>query len=147
MFIDTSRIAVFIDSDPENIIFIKPKMDFGTKNRVQDAMMQISANDASGAKLGMVIGAYTVALAVHNIVDWDGPKFRLPSGQKMACTPQNIQRLDPDEPLVERAMEEIARRNPLGRTKKSSNASTSAGGPSSTANGATPAAASTSTSG
>lgn len=106
MFVQTDRVP--ISDDRGNTIFIKPKMDYGTRNAVMsagaDARMDEKGN-VVGAKID--IGRQQNALLVHNIVDWSGPDF-----EGVACTPVNKLRLDPDEPLVAEVLEEIARRNP-----------------------------------
>lgn len=140
MFIDTTKVPLSIEGDPENRIYIRPKMDFGTRARVLDAIARISATEKGATNIGVTMGAYQIALAVHNIVGWEGPAFGA-----TPCTPETIQRLDPDEPLVALALEEIARRNPLGRGATRSS-STSAGAAPSTASARTPVASGTSTS-
>lgn len=138
MFVDTTKVPIALDHDPANVIFIRPKMDFGTKARVLDAIAKVQATD-KGASVGVGMGAYQLALLQHNIVGWEGPAFGA-----VPCSPEAVARLDPDEPLVARVVEEIATRNPLGRTTR--RASTAAGAPSSTANGASPPASGISTS-
>lgn len=105
MFVDTTRVAV---TEGENTIYIKPKMDYGTRNAIlgaaADARLDAKGN-VSAPKIE--VGRYQNALLVHNIVAWEGPAFAT-----VVCTPANILRLDPDEPLVVKVLEEIARRNP-----------------------------------
>jgi hypothetical protein len=94
----------------ENTIYILPKMDLGTRNRLMDELAHIE--QASGSKtapsMAFALGRYMTALAVTNIVAWEGPAF-----EGMLCTEANIRLLDPDEPLVDMALAEIGKRNPL----------------------------------
>lgn len=130
MFVNTDRVA--ISEDGENIIFIKPKMNIETKNCVMDDLVAITGTSGNDdAQVQMHMGAYSTALLVHNVVDWVGPAF---AGVK--CIPQNIRRLDPDEPLVAMVLDAITQRNPIRRSPDpkspaTANGSTSAGGPSS----------------
>ena len=106
MFVNQTPVEITLDG---NTICIRPKMDFSTKNAAMDALAAISQDGGGKAAVAMHLGAYQSALMVHNIVSWRGPAF-----VGFACTPENIAKLDPDEPLVVQVLEEIGRRNPLG---------------------------------
>ncbi len=122
-FVDTGRVAVQVEGDP-HIIYIKPRMDLATRNKVKDALVQVGSNGTANAS----IGAYETALLQHNIVGWSGPEF-----DGVDCTPANIARLDPTEALLQKALEEIGTRNPLAGT--TTNNSTNGGAVSSVATG------------
>ena len=108
MFVSKEAVEV---TEGENVILIRPKMDYGTRSRVMGAAVQIEA----GASTGEVnVGAYQLALLTHNVLGWRGPAF-----EGVKCTPENVARLDPDEPLVARALEEIAARNAPGKAPPS----------------------------
>lgn len=93
------------DITPEtDVIFIRPKMDFGTINRVRDAILKI---DGTGV---FRPGAHQIALAVHNFLAWQGPGFA-----GMPLTQVNIEALDEDDELRKAALAAIARRNPSKR--------------------------------
>jgi hypothetical protein len=132
MFVSNEPVPVNLPDDPSNIIYIRPKMDFGTKQKVQTAMLQITLGQAgSSSETPLDMGAYNIALLVHNIVRWEGPAFVDAQGRPVPCTPANIERLDSDEPLVDAVMAEINRRN-KGRDDqdpKSPSASGTAGAP------------------
>jgi hypothetical protein len=102
MFINPNdKVAVTLG---ENTIYIKAKMDVGTRAAVQD---EIKATTDGVEELGLAgLGSYRMALLRHNIVAWEGPAF-----EGYPCTRANISRLDPDEPLVELVAEEIGKRN------------------------------------
>lgn len=94
----------------QNTIWIKAKMDLGTRAAVQDEIR------ASGIKVEQDlemhgIGSYRMALMRHNIKRWEGPDFLDENGNPVPCSRENISRLDPNEPLVEKVAEEIGLRN------------------------------------
>lgn len=132
MFVSNEPVPVSVPDDPSNIIYIRPKMDFGTKQRVQNAMLQITLGQAGNSSTTPLdMAEYNIALLTANIVRWEGPAFVGPDGKPVPCTPANIERLDGDEPLVDAVMAEINRRN-KGREDsdpKSSPASATAGAP------------------
>lgn len=110
-FVSRDEVPVTLDDESvpfeeRNIIFIKPKMDFGTKQIVQDAVRKMTTTGDGQMLTEIEIGAGNTALLHHNVVRWQGPGF-----QAMPCTPENIDRLDPDLPLLERVLEEINARN------------------------------------
>lgn len=96
MFVDAQPVEVTLDGVDK--IWVKPRMDFGTHQRVHgSAYKQNGTPD---------VGEYTIALLIHNVVRWEGPSF---AGRP--CTPENIERLDPDEPLVDLVMQTIREGN------------------------------------
>lgn len=112
------------DLTPEtNVIFIKPKMDYGTRAKVigeaakivakawaqQNRQQRRAARGRKGQgsqEMEIDVGAHQLALLVHNIVGWQGPAFA-----GVACIREHIEMLDQDEPLVATVIEEIADRN------------------------------------
>lgn len=104
---DADRVRVALPDDPENAIYIRPRMNMGQKNRVQGASLSMGAD----GKTALDIGAGQNALMGVNFVAWEGPKFTLPSGKLAPCTPQYQQQLDPSDPLVQLALKEINDRN------------------------------------
>jgi len=108
MFIDPrQRVPVTVGP---NTVFIRSKMDLGTRAAVQDEIR------ASGIKVEQEmemrgIGSYRLALLRHNVLAWEGPDFLDPNGHPIPCSRQNIALMDPNEPLVEAVAEEIGRRN------------------------------------
>lgn len=116
MFVTDEKVPVTLDG--QDIIYIKEKMDLATDAKVREALLRIGGrtdlgngdNAFGGVSVDMNLSAWLLALAKHNIVDWEGPSF-----EGMPCTPHNIGRLDPRDPLVDKVLEEIARRNPITR--------------------------------
>lgn len=114
MFIDEQPVEVCVDAPetPEhqkNKIFVRPKMDFGTKTKVQSAGARTTLGvvQASHGDVALDFGAYQRALFVHNVVAWSGPAF-----DGRPCNEANKLRLNPENPLFRAVMAEIARRNP-----------------------------------
>jgi hypothetical protein len=130
MFIDpTDRVAVYefdpaevISDQPPNIIFIRPKMDYATTKKVGTAGFKLGS---ASKEHELDIAENLIAMLTYNIVGWSGPDF-----DSVACTPENIRRLDPDQPIVEKTLDEITRRNTKASPNPKSagiNGSTSAG--------------------
>lgn len=109
-----SKVAVTLDS---NTIYIKAKMDVGTKALVENEIKAVADGEARETELSN-LGSYTMALLVHNIVGWEGPAFLDEKGVPVPCNKVTIKQLDPDEPLVQKVREEIGERN---KPKESSN--------------------------
>ena len=132
-FVSREEVPISLDDESvpfeeRNTIFIKPKMDYGTQQKVTDALAHITASQDGKGQGRLNMGAYNCALLHHNIIRWQGPGF-----QAMPCTPENIDRLDPDLPLLDRVLEEINKRNTKQNTEvegddegKSPNSPTSA---------------------
>ncbi len=106
MFVKKETVPV---ADGDNVIHIKAKMDFGTRQSVLGEAMRF---EFEGGARRMDLGAYNKALLVHNIVKWEGPDFK-----GVPCTPENILALDPNEPLVKKVQQELAARNPVRSTE------------------------------
>lgn len=87
-FIATDRVA--ISDDAGNTVWVRRRMDLGAVSRVQ------------GAKQGEQL----IALYVANILAWQGPDFK-----GMDCTPENIEKLDPNDPFWEQVATRIAELN------------------------------------
>lgn len=118
-FVDTSRVAV---TEGTSTIYVKRKMDFGTKCRVEDTLTQMAIKNGAVDNIRYTIGAQKLALAIHNIVGWEGPEFG-----GLACTEENIQRLDPEFPPLLRAQEKINELNTPREPTPDPNDSTTTG--------------------
>jgi hypothetical protein len=133
MFVPTKSVP--ISDENGNTIWIKPKMDFGTKSQALDEIARLKQFESPDSSLGLMIGSYQRVLMRLNIVSWEGPAFAADEGL-IPCVPATIDQLDPDEPLVNKVLAEIQERN---KSKKSPNpksqesdGSTSSGAQSST---------------
>lgn len=120
-FVSRERVAVQIDGDP-NTIYIKPKMDFGTRNRVNGTATRLTQKQGetqSSAEFDM--GAYNIALIIHNVVGWAGPDF-----ENRQCVESAMMELDPDDALLEEVLKQISERNTKKEDATDPNLSTSA---------------------
>jgi hypothetical protein len=107
MFISPSaKVPVTLDG---NTIFIKAKMDAGTRALVQNEIAATNSISKDTEITGL--GSYSLALLVHNIVSWEGPAFVDEKGMPVPCNKLNIGRLDLDEPLIELVRQQIGERN------------------------------------
>lgn len=105
-FVSTERVPVTVEGDP-NTIYIKPKMDYGTQQRVVGAGAQFKQQAGGGdTTAAFDLGAYNNALLVENIVGWAGPDL-----DNLECTPAAILSIDPDDPLLDAVLKEINDRN------------------------------------
>jgi len=108
MFIDpNARVPV---SRGDNTIYIRAKMDLGTRAAVQDEIRASGITTEQEVEMHG-IGSYRLALLRHNIVAWEGPAFQDAQGRHIPVSRQNISLLDPNDPLVEAVSEEIGERN------------------------------------
>jgi hypothetical protein len=138
MFVSKEPVPVCVapPETPEaerDIIYIRPKMDYGTKQRVQYAIMHAYAGmGVEGLRNAPLdIAAANIALLVHNVLRWSGPAF-----DGVPCDAEHIEGLDDDEPLVQAVLAEINARNAQPSAEKnglSAPVSMNGGGPSSRA--------------
>lgn len=105
-----------------NVVFIRPLMDYGTRQRVIGAAAKIVTGTAGNrrqrraakkrgeegrkASMDVDVGVYQIALLTHNILSWQGPAF-----MGVPCTPATIETLNAKEPLIARVIQEISDRN------------------------------------
>lgn len=108
MFTSKELVRVFVEDDPENVILILPKMSFGVRQWVRNTLASLPEDPNKPA-----LGLYEIALMRHNIVGWEGPAF-----EGIPCTPEAIENLDQDEPLVDRVLLEIINRNLMKRSPR-----------------------------
>lgn len=112
-FVSAEAVPVSLADDPANVIYIRPRMDLGTNAQVRQAMMTATMHVSTGggsvpksASVGFDLIAYNIALLVHNILRWSGPDF-----DGVPCNEENIKRIDPDDPLLDKVLQEINERN------------------------------------
>lgn len=103
-FISSERVPVTIEDNP-NTIYIKPRMDYGTLNKVQGAAVRVKIGQ-DGTPSDADLGAYNNALLVENVVGWKGPDF-----DEVECTPENMLKWDPRSPLLKEVLKQINDRN------------------------------------
>jgi hypothetical protein len=119
MFVSEEAVPVCLEPDrplaEQDVIYIRPKMSYGVKQRLISKAAQISMSQGSiggngkstpNMEAAVDVGAYQLALLTFNVVRWGGPNFN-----GVLCIEANIERLDPDQPLVVKVLEEIEARN------------------------------------
>lgn len=89
-FIKTDRVGV--SDDDGNTVYLRRKLDFGARLRITEASLK---------------GESMIALYVQSILGWDGPDFK-----GIKCTPENIEKIDIDDPFWEKVGDKIAELNP-----------------------------------
>ena len=113
-FVKDERIDV---TEGENTIIIRGKMGFGLYSTVQGAGYRLRYDvDTGETAASFDMGEYNQALMVHNVLGWRGPAFLDDQGNPVPCTKETILQLDPNEPLVQKALDEITARNPQSQS-------------------------------
>lgn len=82
------------EHERDTIYIRRHKMNMGMQMRVQGAAAENYGNGV-------------LTMLDEYIVKWSGPSF-----QGVPCTPANIRKLDPEQPLVDFVVNEIKKRNP-----------------------------------
>ena len=119
-FIQTDRVAV--SDDNGNTVYVRRRMDLGAISRIQ------------GAKQGEGL----IALYANNILAWSGPDFRDPeTGKPIKCTPEEVEKIDPNDPFWEKVAEKIAELNPRKETDDPLESTTAGDQPSTASTAAT----------
>lgn len=88
-FIQTDRVAV--SDDAGNTVYVRRKLDMGARLRISEAGTH---------------GESILALYVSSILAWEGPDFR-----GIKCTPENIEKIDPDDEFWTKVGDKIAELN------------------------------------
>lgn len=131
LFVTDQPVAVWefdpaevISETPPSVVYIRARMDYATDAKVKSELFTLGKDSAT---VEARLGENTLALLKHNIVRWEGPLFVDDAGRPISCTPENIGKIDPQDPFIARVAEEIARRNArkAGPSPKSATASTS----------------------
>lgn len=100
-----------------DVIFVRRKMDYGTRQRVVGAAVKITEKDVKRGRAARKarkakqeaefnVGAYQIALLVHNILEWRGPQFL-----GVPLLPRNIEQVDPDDPIIKAVLDYIGEAN------------------------------------
>ena len=111
---EVAEAAITPDMD---VIWIRARMSVAVQQAVQSEATSVSTSRVNGRTgtpdVEIDVGVYQIALLRQNILAWQGPSF-----VGVPCTADAIGDLDPQEPLVERVLQEINDRN----TRRSPNA-------------------------
>jgi hypothetical protein len=109
IFVSKTPVRVEVDERPGEWIEIKPKMSVGDRGRLTDAIMRVSQGGGGEAAIDMKAGQYIGAMLEAGIVNW---LLLDEGGQTVPFKRELIAELDPDDPLVDKALLEITQRNP-----------------------------------
>ncbi len=110
-FTDSQEIPITLDDDTvpfekRDIIWIKSKMDVGTRRAVGRALSTTTMGAGGVMQAELDLAGSNVALLENNITRWQGPGF-----EGVPFTREALSRMDPDDPLLDKALQEINRRN------------------------------------
>lgn len=105
MFVSNEAIPLTLDN--ENFVWIKPKLNYGQKMRVQNAAVKFTPK-AGSEEMDTTVdtAAYQIALLVESIVRWNGPLL-----DGIPCDVEHISEMDPTDDLVDFVVTEISKRN------------------------------------
>jgi hypothetical protein len=105
-FVEGKPVPVYLEDDPQNIIYIKPKMGYGSKKRVESALVYVSDVESH-----YDLGKYNMVLLRENIISWEGPLFVDEQRRPLKYKPDLLENVEPDHPLLDKVLEEINTRN------------------------------------
>lgn len=121
-FAPKDEVAVWLPEDENlpfeqrDVVWIKPRMDFGTERRVMSQLQKIKMDRGDGELHGELdIASQNFVLLQYNILRWQGPGF---DGRKFNA--ETLAELNKDDPLMDAVLEEINRRN-LPKAKDEAN--------------------------
>ena len=100
------------DRPPDGVEFIaiRAALSLAQRTQIQAALVEIDASDNQAkARMDRYLMAFNeMAIADWYLVDED-------TGKPVPYSRENIGQLDPNDPLVDKALKEFAQRNPLRR--------------------------------
>lgn len=99
-----------------NWMEIREKMDLDTRGKVTGSMIKVGADAAGQTQVDFDLAANQKATLLYNILAWGGPDLEDDDGRPLSINEQTVGQLDPDQPLVGKVMDEIARRNPVRKS-------------------------------
>jgi hypothetical protein len=111
-----------VSDKPPNVVWIKARMDVATRGKVSGELLKLGEN---GQGVEGHLGNNNLALLLHNIIRWEGPDFVDEMGRAIPCSPENIKKLDTNDPFIERILDEIGERNAKRASPKEGSATNS----------------------
>jgi hypothetical protein len=110
-FVGRAPVRVAVVERPDEWIEIKAKLSVGDRGRLTDAVMSVSSGNDGQADVALHAGQYQLALLQAAVCDW---RLKDEDGGFVPFNRERIADLDMDDALVDKALGEIAARNPLG---------------------------------
>lgn len=111
-FVGKKPVRVTIDERPDEWIDIKPKFSIQDRAAFQDSVLKAEFNregDENQAHISMAAGQLTFRMLELAVVGW---QLKDDEGGHVPFKREMIGALDQDDPLVDKALAEIAERNP-----------------------------------
>jgi hypothetical protein len=102
------KVTIAADGPDSEWVSIKPKMSVGDRGTLSDRIMHVSTAGGT-TDVDVKAGQYLLAMLEVNIVDW---RLLDDAGQPVPFKKDMIAGLDPDSPLIDAVLGEIAKRNP-----------------------------------
>lgn len=128
-FVSKTPIKVTVEGRPDEYIAIAPKLGAGARADLQNRLLEVSAGEGEDAQADVAIhaGLYNQLLLEAGIVGWrlrGEPDCGLELDDEgfVKFKQAYIRQLDLDDELVDKALEEIATRNPLSAKVRGKNA-------------------------
>jgi hypothetical protein len=113
-FVSTEPVQIRLNDGDKEWIAIKPKLSAGERGLIYDAMLDVDMQKQTGDGVDMKMryGAYLVKLAQVAICAW---YLEDDKGNPIEFNRAHIADFDPDDPLYDKVLGEIATRNPFGK--------------------------------
>lgn len=103
-FVSKESVRVKADDDSGEWIDVKPKLSVGDREKILNRSYR-----GMGKKQTITVGTATTAIMETGFVDWF---LKDNNGNAVPFSKANIQYLDPDYPLIDKAIDMIGELNP-----------------------------------
>jgi len=113
-FVSRRAVKVTVEDRPGEWIEIKPKLDIDAREALTEKISKVSA-DGTTTDIQLHPGRYLGAMLEVAVVGW---QLLDDEGQAVPFEGRLIGQLDPEDPLVDQALQEIADRNPTLGTNR-----------------------------
>lgn len=122
IFVDPDARVEVWDEAEQNVIYVRQKMDIQTNAQVKTELLRLRLNPDEldeGQEISATIAVelQQVALLIHNIKHWEGPRFIHPSTREpLPVNAKHIRMLRPSDPHIRKVLQTIGENN-LERTE------------------------------
>ena len=123
IFVDPDARVEVWDEAEQNVIYVRQKMDIQTNALVKTELLRLRLNPDEmdeGQEISATIAVelQQVALLIHNIKQWEGPRFIHPATREvLAVNARHIRMLRPSDPHIRKVLQVIGENN-LERTEQ-----------------------------
>lgn len=107
--VNTKPVRITIE-DSDEWIEIKPKLGAADRSVIEDALLETELRGEERPSVTVRLGAHRMAILRAAIVGWR--QVDQGTGEEVAFSKEAINRLDPDDALVDKVYQEIITRNP-----------------------------------